>query len=274
MKSIILHQWLFGYELPDTIVVLTDSGVCHVLATKKKCEFIEPAVGRAPADSPIKEINLIKRSKGDEMDDLYASLLKGSGITKGAKVGVILKEISYKKGGDDDEKENGNSKKKKNETCYEWEKYMIDKMNVGFVEVSGGLSLVMALKDAEELDLLKKSSVLTNKVLKHGFISRLEEVIDQDESITHEQLAQEVEAIIEEPSKIKLKVPKEDVESCYFPIVQSGGKYDIRVSAQVRFSWLFAPIVMNVRSYPTLYLTCPVNQRKAQTRCNHGFTGC
>lgn len=232
MKSIILHQWLFGYELPDTIVVLTDSGVCHVLATKKKCEFIEPAVGRAPADSPIKEINLIKRSKGDEMDDLYASLLKGSGITKGAKVGVILKEISYKKGGDDDEKENGNSKKKKNETCYEWEKYMIDKMNVGFVEVSGGLSLVMALKDAEELDLLKKSSVLTNKVLKHGFISRLEEVIDQDESITHEQLAQEVEAIIEEPSKIKLKVPKEDVESCYFPIVQSGGKYDIRVSAQ------------------------------------------
>jgi nucleosome binding factor SPN SPT16 subunit len=29
-----------------------------------------------------------------------------------------------------------------------------------------------------------------------------------------------------------LKVPKEDVQSCYFPIVQSGGVYDLRVSAQ------------------------------------------
>ena len=35
----------------------------------------------------------------------------------------------------------------------------------------------------------------------------------------------------EDPSAIELKVPPEDVESCYFPIVQSGGSYDFRVSA-------------------------------------------
>lgn len=35
--------------------------------------------------------------------------------------------------------------------------------------------------------------------------------------------------MIEEPSKIKLNVAKGLVESCYFPIVQSGGVYDLKV---------------------------------------------
>lgn len=46
-----------------------------------------------------------------------------------------------------------------------------------------------------------------------------------------EQLAQYVEEIIEDPSIIKLKVPKEDVSSCYYPSIQSGGDYDVRMSA-------------------------------------------
>lgn len=35
--------------------------------------------------------------------------------------------------------------------------------------------------------------------------------------------------MIEEPSKIKLNVAKGLVESCYEPIVQSGGEYDLKV---------------------------------------------
>jgi len=100
------------------------------------------------------------------------------------------------------------------------------------VDVTGGISMVMAVKDREELDLLKKSSVLSNKVLKHGFVPRIEDVIDNSTKVTHEKLASEIEAIIEDPSKIKLNVPREAVDSCYFPIVQSGGEYDFKVSAQ------------------------------------------
>jgi nucleosome binding factor SPN SPT16 subunit len=239
LKSIILHQYLFGYELPDTLVVLTQEGMCTILATKKKCEFLEPAVGKAPVGSPIVELNLIQRSKGDNVDDHLSALTTQANIKKGDKIGVILKEVSYKKSAAEDEKkeeekDNGN-KKKKTDTCHNWETHLSGlELKAEFVDVSGGLSLVMAQKDHDELDLLKKSSVLTNKVLKHGFISRLEEVIDSNFAIGHEALAQEMDGIIEDPSKIKLKVPTSDVESCYFPIVQSGGKYDIRVSAQVR----------------------------------------
>ena len=49
--------------------------------------------------------------------------------------------------------------------------------------------------------------------------------------LSDEQLAQYVEQIIEDPSIIKLKVPKDDVGSCYAPIIHSGGEYDVRIAA-------------------------------------------
>jgi len=42
----------------------------------------------------------------------------------------------------------------------------------------------------------------------------------------------QVHSVLEDPSLIKLKVPASDVEACFFPIVQSGGDYDLKVSAQ------------------------------------------
>ena len=40
----------------------------------------------------------------------------------------------------------------------------------------------------------------------------------------------QVEAIIFDPNKIGIKISNDSVDSCYEPIIQSGGKYDIRVS--------------------------------------------
>merc|ERR1719469_443291 len=92
--------------------------------------------------------------------------------------------------------------------------------------------MVMSIKDEGEVEMVKKSSILSNKVLKHGVIPRIEEVIDSELNVTHEQIAKEIDTMLEEPSKIKLSLPKEHVQSCYFPIVQSSGQYDIRISAQ------------------------------------------
>jgi nucleosome binding factor SPN SPT16 subunit len=63
-------------------------------------------------------------------------------------------------------------------------------------------------------------------------VEKMEEIIDQDLKMSHESIAQKVESVIANPAEINIKVSKDFVESCYFPIVQSGGKYDIRVSAQ------------------------------------------
>lgn len=52
------------------------------------------------------------------------------------------------------------------------------------------------------------------------------------------------EGIIGDPSKIGVKVAKELVESCFFPIIQSGGKYDIKVSASSNSDTLSYDVIL------------------------------
>lgn len=210
--------------MPDTILVLTKDGHCLVLAAKKKCDFLEPAVGKAPKEGSVTKLTLLTRSKTHEGVDTVEELLKALTSVKNdgaVKIGLIMKEFKSTDG----VKEGGN--------VSEWGKKLNgESSKIETVDVGGGISVVMAVKDNDELDLLKKSSVLSNKVLKHGFVPRIEDVIDNSAAVTHEKLASEIEDILEDPSKIKLNVPREAVESCYFPIIQSGGDYDFKVSAQ------------------------------------------
>jgi len=222
----VLHHYIFGYELPDTIILLTQSGNCIILATKKKCDFLENAVGNAPPGSPVLDLTLLVRSKEDNNAKNYSRLLEEienardkSDNDDKIKVGIFQKEWDKNAEG-------------KNPLVKGWQKSLEVSDIIERVDVASGVGLVMSVKDEQELDLMKKSSVLSNKLLKHGVITRLEEIIDKEINITHDDLSAEIESMIEDPSKIKLKVPKEHVQSCYYPIVQSGGEYDIRVSAQ------------------------------------------
>lgn len=237
LKSSILHQWLFGYELPDTVFLLRKDGCVWFLATKKKCDFVEPAVKSIPTKSSIKEINLLLKSKDDDNSENYEKLWKEAFAARvnGEKrtIGVFLKErdMNIEGGGLVAKLE-----KKLNEAA--------ETDGIVLVDVAAGISFTMSVKDELELDLIKKSSVLSNKVMKHGYVKRMVKVIDSEESIKHEDLATFVEEILEDPSKIDLKVPKEDVQACYFPIVQSGGEYDLKVSAQSSDAILSHDVIM------------------------------
>lgn len=218
-KSVVVHQYLFGYELPDTILLLKQEGHCYILTARKKKEFLSPAVGKAPDGSPL-TLTILERNKTDDNANNFATLLKAINASENGdthKVGVFMKERSVNK-------ESGGM-------LGAWETLLDEESGVEAVDVTQGVSFVMSVKDEAELDLLKKSSVLSNKVMKHGCIPRMEEIIDSEIKVTHEELSSELDAMIEDPSKINLKIPKDDVDSCYFPVVQSGGEYDIRMSA-------------------------------------------
>jgi nucleosome binding factor SPN SPT16 subunit len=234
LRSVVLHQWLFGYELPDTILLLTEDGSLYFCAAKKKCDFLQPIVN---VDKDF-TVHILLRNKEDGNVQNYEQLLheiitssanensttvQNSSTTIKKKVGVILKERSTNKDS------SGGT------ILGPWEHKLddaLDQHSIELVDATHGLALVMAAKDELEQDLMKKSSVLSNKVMKHGFVKRLEEIIEDETIITHEAFASEIEAILEDPNKIKLNVPQEDVQPCYFPIIQSGGLYDLKVSAQ------------------------------------------
>jgi nucleosome binding factor SPN SPT16 subunit len=247
-KSSTLHLWLFGYELPDTIFLLRKDGSCWFLATKKKCDFLKQAAENVPEKSGIQEIHMLLRSKEDGNAASYEELLKEacSGVVtkngddeNGAKtlpaLGLILKERTANSEGGG--------------IVGPWEQKLTaaaegDDATVKVVDVTNGLAFAIAIKDDIELDLMKKSSVLSNKVMKHGYVKKMEEVIDSEKAMTNDELATFVDEILEDPSKIALKVPKEDVQPCYFPIVQSGGTYDLKVSAQSTTDTLKHDIIM------------------------------
>jgi nucleosome binding factor SPN SPT16 subunit len=220
-RSVVLHHWLFGYELPDTILLIKEDGSTWFCGTKKKCEFLQPAVGK---NGKFK-IHLLVRNKEDNNAENYATLLKhaSNGSENAHKVGVIMKERKANQ-------EAGNP----NWIVPPFEAKLdeaAEANTIELVDATHGISLAMAAKDETERDLMKKSSVLSNKVMKHGFVKTLEEIIEEDTKITNEALAHKMEGILEDPNKIKLNVPPEDVQPCYFPIIQSGGKYDLKISA-------------------------------------------
>ena len=53
-----------------------------------------------------------------------------------------------------------------------------------------------------------------------------------------------MEGIIYDPTKIDLKIAKEAVDICYTPIIQSGGVYDIRVSAVCNNDYLTSDVII------------------------------
>jgi nucleosome binding factor SPN SPT16 subunit len=210
-------------------LLLQEDGNLYICSTKKKCEFLKPAVGR----DPDFKIHLLVREKDDSNAKNYATLLQQATSTSGSsssskenayKVGVIVKERTTNLEGSNPQWILPPFEKMLNES--------VESNSMELVDATHGIALVMAPKDDFERDLMKKSSVLSNKVMKHGVVKSLEGIIEDDTKITHEALAQKIEGILEDPNKIKLNVPQEDVQPCYFPVVQSGGKYDLKISAQ------------------------------------------
>ncbi|CAM9636027.1 unnamed protein product [Scytosiphon promiscuus] len=216
-KSIALQLHLMAWELPDTVMVLAKDGTLYVLGTPKKCAFLEKAAAEAsksPQDG-IKVV-LLPRNKADANAENHKELVQA--VKKGAGggpfiIGSLLKETF------------------EGPICSGW-MAAAKAAGIETAEVSSALGLLLSVKDEQEVELVKRASILTNKVLKYGFIQKMQEVIEDEVTTTHEKLAQEVQDIMEDPSKIKLNVSKDLVESCYFPIVQSGGQYQLKASAQ------------------------------------------
>ena len=77
---------------------------------------------------------------------------------------------------------------------------------------------------------MKKSSVLTKKVYKH-YRGMMEDFINDDQNVNHDDFATKIADAMEDPKKLGLTIPSEDVEQCFFPIIQSGGEYDLKVNA-------------------------------------------
>ena len=95
---------------------------------------------------------------------------------------------------------------------------------------------------------MKIASRLSTLVMQNYVIEEIEQILDEDKKITHEAFTEKIEGCLDESYKSKLKFPNDvaldSVDWCYPPIVQSGGKYDLRPSAVSNENRLHAGVII------------------------------
>lgn len=64
----------------------------------------------------------------------------------------------------------------------------------------------------------------TPQVMKEYVVPQIEGIVDDNKKVKHSKLSTTTEEVITDPSKVNVKLRKENVDIAYPPIFQSGGK--------------------------------------------------
>lgn len=131
------------------------------------------------------------------------------------------------------------------------ESYSAEALGVEEVDVSAAFSAAMAVKDEAELKTMRASSRALVGIMKDYFIDEMSRIIDEEKKVTHEALSRKIEAKIDDEKFFKAKALKlgDDFDVTQLdwtvgPVIQSGGKYDLRQGAQSDDSPLHAGIIL------------------------------
>ncbi|KAK3685739.1 transcription elongation complex subunit [Podospora appendiculata] len=215
-KNNAMHFWLLGYEFPTTLMLFTLDTI-YILTTQKKAKYLDQIKGgRYPVEV------LVRGKDAAENEKLFIKITDAINAA-GKKVGVLTKDTS--KGPFIDE-----WKKAFAENCKDAEEVDIAQA------LSGG---AFSVKDEAELRAMRTSSKACVALLTPYFLDEMSNILDQDKKIKHSALADKVYNKLDEekfwktvelPNRQKLPTDfdPEQLDWILGPVVQSGGKFDLK----------------------------------------------
>ncbi|KAK2003195.1 FACT complex subunit [Colletotrichum falcatum] len=219
-KNNAMHFWLLGYEFPTTMMLLTTDKI-YILTTAKKAKHLEQLKnGRFPLEV------LVRGKDAAENEKLFvklAEVIKASGN----KVGTIAKDTS------------------KGPFIEEWKKVFADQCkDVEEVDVSQALSQhAFSVKDETELRAMRTASKACVALMTPFFLEEMSDILDKEKKVKHSALADKVDKklddtkfwkTVELPNKTKLPQDLDPAQLDWVlgPLVQSGGKYDLKMNSE------------------------------------------
>lgn len=225
-KGTAFQTWLLGYEFPSTFI-LFDKNNIFILCSASKAKFLQQIKdGNPPV--PI-EILVQARAKEPPTDALPKFV---DAYTSHKRVATLVKE-SYS-----------------GKLITEWEQALSKvAQQPEQVDLAPAVSAYMAVKDEEELKIIRTAANLTSTLLIHHIMVKLETILDKEAKITHDQFASQIELRIGTGEGDDAKGPDmriwskgrglQDVdwgstEFCYTPIIQSRSTstgYDLKSTA-------------------------------------------
>ncbi|KAI4120396.1 MAG: hypothetical protein LQ338_007056 [Usnochroma carphineum] len=215
-KSNAMHYWLLGYEFPATLLVFTPDAL-WVVTTTKKAKHLEPLKG---GKTPIE---ILSRAKDPDVNAKHFEKCLELIKTSGKKVGVLAKDTPAGPFVD------------------EWKKAFGDiSKDVEEVDIAPALSIAaMAVKDETELRNMRESARASTGIMTEFFVEEMSEVLDEEKKVTHRQLSDKIDRKLDDPkffqnlkSKLAADFDTQQLDWIYGPVVQSGGNYDLKLTAQ------------------------------------------
>ncbi|MCJ1250008.1 FACT complex subunit spt16 [Trapelia coarctata] len=248
-KANALHFWLLGYEFPATLFLFTTETV-YVVTTVKKAKHLEPLKGgKIP-------LEILVRGKDAEQNAKHwekcLEVIKGAG----KKVGVVAKDPST------------------GPFVEEWKKvYAEAAKDLEEVDITVALSAAaLAAKDENELRSIRNASKASALLMSQYFVEEMSEILDAEKKVTHKALGDMVDKKIDD-EKFFSKLPDfsaSQLDWTYGPVIQSGGNYDLKISAlsdnnNLHAGTIIAGIGLRYKSYASMVArTYLVDPNKSQ----------
>ncbi|KAL4912206.1 FACT complex subunit spt16 [Aspergillus aurantiobrunneus] len=213
-KNNAIHFWLLGYEFPATLLVFTAEAM-YVVTTPKKAKHLEPLKGgKIPVEILVTTKDPEEKTKVFEK---CADVIKSSGD----KVGVLPKDTTTGPFVDD------------------WKRvYGKISGEVEEVDISPALSTAcFSIKDTDELVSIRNASRACSGLMSEYFVDEMSRLLDEEKQITHKSLSMRIDAKIDDAkffnklAKLPSEFDSQQIDWAYGPVIQSGGKYDLRITA-------------------------------------------
>ncbi|EIT80314.1 FACT complex subunit spt16 [Aspergillus flavus] len=226
-KNNAMHFWLLGYEFPATLMVFT-TDMMYVVTTAKKAKHLEPLKGgKIPVEILVTSKDPDEKSRSFEK---CLEVIKNAG----KRVGVLPKDTAAGPFAED------------------WKRAFANiTQDVEEVDISPALSsAAFSVKDTDELVAIRNASRACSGLMSEYFVDEMSRLLDEEKQMTHKALSMRIDAKIDDAKFFKklAKLPAEfdpqQIDWAYGPVIQSGGKYDLRLTATSDNSHLQAGIIV------------------------------
>lgn len=211
-RSLSLFVWLFGEEIQESVLFFRKDQLCVVTNTENGSAL--KTLTKNLNENP--KVSFFEFSQDSDMDAAFRKAVEATfeDTNKKYVIGVVKKDPQKGK-------------------LYEmFDEYINKGPSFETVAINEDIATLLQVKDKEELERIKTAANVTTTIFNKFLIPRIENILDEGKKVSHEKLSEQIEECMFSPEKLNLKVDSNLCDACYPPIIQSGGSYDLRPSAQ------------------------------------------